>query len=103
MKAKTLCAVAMLAALPLVHSNARAENDRLDWMTNAQGCHVLLTEAECARHRDALASLPNVAARHAYLAEHGIALLEREAMCSCKRNPPSAATAPARRVQLARR
>lgn len=104
MKASTLFAVAMLAALPMVHANAHAAGtEPLDWMTNADGCHVLLTERECALHRQALATMTSLPQRYAYLAEQGIALQEREAMCSCKRNPPATAYYPQRKLQIARR
>lgn len=100
MNARTLYSVAMLVALSLAQVGARAAEEKYDWMADARGCHALLTDSECAKHRDSLAALPNLAARYAYLSEQGIALQEREAMCSCKRMPPSAGS---RKLQLARR
>ena len=46
-------------------------------------CHPLVTEAECRAHRDLLASLPDGAAKDAYLAKYIALLAERERSCGC--------------------
>jgi hypothetical protein len=104
MKAKTLSAVAMLAALTIMYGTAHAASpEPLDWMAGNDGCHVLLTEKECAAHRQALLAMPSIAQRYAYLEAQGIPLKEREEMCSCKRNQAAAVHYPGRRLHLAYR
>lgn len=105
MKAKTLSLVAMLAALTTIHAGARAAapEQPLVWMEGKDGCHVLLTEQECASHREALARIASLAQRYAYLDGHGISLREREALCSCKRNTPATVFYPQRALRVAQR
>jgi len=104
MKAQTLAAVTLLAALINFSGAARAElPEPIDWMVDRDGCHVLLTEHECAAYRAALEAMPSIAQRYAYLDAQGISLRDREAMCSCKRNPPATAHYPQGELKLARR
>jgi hypothetical protein len=44
-------------------------------------CSLLMTEAECAQHREKMNSLHDPADRAAYLERHLAILLEREVMC----------------------
>jgi hypothetical protein len=90
MKAKSQFAVATLAAFSQIHHDARAEaSSALPWTTSNSGCHLLMTEQECAEHRVTLAALPSIEQRFAYLEAHGIPLRDRQLRCDCKRNTPA--------------
>lgn len=104
MKPHILITSSLLVAMTAMVTKAHAEApEPLDWMTGNNGCHVLLTEKECATHRATLLAITSVAQRYAYLDAHGIPLREREAMCSCKRNAPATVYYPGRLLHLAHR
>jgi hypothetical protein len=104
MKAKTLSQVAMLATLVMLNTTARASTpEPMEWKTNPNGCHVLLTVQECAAHRDALASIASIAQRYAYLEQRGIPLREREVLCSNNRVSSAIIYYPMRGLRVANR
>ncbi len=103
MKTMTLLAMVLLTALPYASARANGiEPAPLSWVAGQNGCHVLLTEQECGRHREALSALVSYSERYTYLEQHGISMREREVMCSCLRNPSSAVYAPQSKQHLAR-
>ncbi len=104
MKAKTLSQVAMLATLVMLNTIARASTpEPMEWKTNPNGCHVLLTVQECAAHRDALGSIASVSQRYVYLEQHGIPLREREALCAYNRGTSATVYYPMRALHVANR
>jgi hypothetical protein len=87
MKTKTLFAVALLTTLPFTYASAAtSEAEPLGWLAGKNGCHVLLTEQECQKHRAALTALASYSQRYAYLESQGIELRDRETMCNCTGN-----------------
>lgn len=50
------------------------------------GCHLLMTDKECADHTKTLARLSPGGERDAYLLVHRQLLREREKACACSRN-----------------
>lgn len=101
MKTKTLFAVALLTTLPYASAGATTtESEPLGWLAGKNGCHVLLTEQECATHRATLTSLITYSQRYAYLESQGIELRDRESMCNCSGNSRTASLQ--RKQRLAR-
>lgn len=104
MNTKMIHAIAVSAMACVMTPAALAGSpEPLEWMAGKDGCHVLLTEKECAAHRATLTALTSIAQRYAYLEAHGIVLRDREVMCSCKRNTPETVYYPHRQLRLAHR
>ena len=91
MPAKVSFTFSAIAILVISHAMAHANDTYpLDWVNKATGCYSLLTEDECIRFKPMLDSLPEKIQRMAYLESQGVFMLEREAMCTCRRNAPKA-------------
>lgn len=104
MNTNTSIAIAFSAMVCVIPFGAFAGSpEPLEWLAGKDGCHVLLTEKECAAHRATLTALTSIAQRYAYLEAHGIVLRDREVMCSCKRNSPETVYYPHRQLRLAYR
>lgn len=84
----------VLLALSLAGSAAQA--GEAEPATATLPCPDLMTERECAAHRDTLAALGPGPEREAYLSTHAQLMLERERACACTRGPERDAR-PARR------
>jgi hypothetical protein len=71
---------ALLATL-FLYSGISLASPAPDEANAGASCSVLMTETECAQHRETLSGLRDPAARAAYLEQHLARLSEREIMC----------------------
>jgi hypothetical protein len=85
-----------LAMMALACSASMA-GDAQRLMGGENGCHLFMTDRECADHIAALARLSPGDERNAYLLAHRQLLREREKACACSRNIDSERAAEARR------
>lgn len=73
----------LVVALMTLASMAGVASEKLDMIGEIDGCHLLMTQKECAVHTRALARLPLGAERDAFLLAHRQLMREREKACSC--------------------
>ncbi len=73
----------LVVVLMTLASTAGMAGGKLDMLGEIDGCHLLMTQKECAAHTRALAQLPLGAQRDAFLLAHRQLMREREKACSC--------------------
>lgn len=68
------------AATPTLHQTALTQSN-----PDAKACHPLMTDQECGHFLARLSQMDSGPEQERFLAEHAIAMQEREAACSCNR------------------
>jgi len=81
-----LLATALIGlAAPVLAAPATSEATPAELPPSAVACHTLMTKWECETFKTQLSQLNPGPERERLLAEHAIAMQEREAACTCNR------------------